>query len=71
MRIYRGLKPIKAMTFDLDDTLYDNWPADHEGQRKRWRSGFRIKSTQCRRLSRWKSGKVSKQQVASENPVKT
>ena len=26
MRIYRGLKPIKAMTFDLDDTLYDNWP---------------------------------------------
>lgn len=26
MRIYRGLQPVKAMTFDLDDTLYDNWP---------------------------------------------
>lgn len=26
MLIYRNLKPIKAMTFDLDDTLYDNRP---------------------------------------------
>ncbi|WP_347253733.1 5-amino-6-(5-phospho-D-ribitylamino)uracil phosphatase YigB [Leminorella grimontii] len=26
MRIYRPLGPIKAMTFDLDDTLYDNRP---------------------------------------------
>ncbi|GAM56336.1 2-haloalkanoic acid dehalogenase [Vibrio ishigakensis] len=26
MRFYRGLSPIKAMTFDLDDTLYDNHP---------------------------------------------
>ncbi|NMH59914.1 HAD-IA family hydrolase [Alteromonas ponticola] len=26
MKIYRPLKPIKAMTFDLDDTLYDNGP---------------------------------------------
>ncbi|MFC5079034.1 Flavin mononucleotide phosphatase YigB [Vibrio thalassae] len=26
MRFYRSLAPIKAMTFDLDDTLYDNWP---------------------------------------------
>lgn len=26
MKFYRHLKPIKAMTFDLDDTLYDNWP---------------------------------------------
>ncbi|OIQ24382.1 5-amino-6-(5-phospho-D-ribitylamino)uracil phosphatase YigB [uncultured Vibrio sp.] len=26
MRFYRRLSPIKAMTFDLDDTLYDNRP---------------------------------------------
>ncbi|MGF1698607.1 5-amino-6-(5-phospho-D-ribitylamino)uracil phosphatase YigB [Vibrio lamellibrachiae] len=26
MRFYRSMSPIKAMTFDLDDTLYDNRP---------------------------------------------
>lgn len=26
MKIYRALRPIKAMTFDLDDTFYDNRP---------------------------------------------
>lgn len=26
MHFYRRLKPIKAITFDLDDTLYDNYP---------------------------------------------
>ena len=26
MRIYRRLNPIKAISFDLDDTLYDNYP---------------------------------------------
>ncbi|OBT10203.1 2-haloalkanoic acid dehalogenase [Vibrio sp. UCD-FRSSP16_10] len=26
MRFYRSLNPIQAMTFDLDDTLYDNHP---------------------------------------------
>ncbi|MGF1752974.1 5-amino-6-(5-phospho-D-ribitylamino)uracil phosphatase YigB [Vibrio makurazakiensis] len=26
MHFYRSPRPIKAMTFDLDDTLYDNWP---------------------------------------------
>lgn len=26
MHFYRPLAPIKAMTFDLDDTLYDNHP---------------------------------------------
>ncbi|MBW3698548.1 5-amino-6-(5-phospho-D-ribitylamino)uracil phosphatase YigB [Vibrio sp. T187] len=26
MKFYRSPQPIKAMTFDLDDTLYDNWP---------------------------------------------
>ena len=24
MRFYRGLQPFKVMSFDLDDTLYDN-----------------------------------------------
>lgn len=26
MKIYRRLNPIKAISFDLDDTLYDNYP---------------------------------------------
>ena len=26
MHFYRPLRPIAAMTFDLDDTLYDNYP---------------------------------------------
>lgn len=26
MKFYRRISPIKAMTFDLDDTLYDNYP---------------------------------------------
>ncbi len=26
MKFYRCIAPIKAMTFDLDDTLYDNYP---------------------------------------------
>ncbi|NIF24535.1 MULTISPECIES: 5-amino-6-(5-phospho-D-ribitylamino)uracil phosphatase YigB [Pantoea] len=26
MKFYRALRPIKAMTFDFDDTLYDNLP---------------------------------------------
>ncbi|MGP8308950.1 5-amino-6-(5-phospho-D-ribitylamino)uracil phosphatase YigB [Vibrio sp. YIC-376] len=26
MKFYRRIAPIKAMTFDLDDTLYDNYP---------------------------------------------
>ena len=25
MRFYRGLQPFKVMSFDLDDTLYDNF----------------------------------------------
>ena len=26
MKFYRPLRAIKAITFDLDDTLYDNYP---------------------------------------------
>ena len=26
MQCYRPVSPVKAMTFDLDDTLYDNEP---------------------------------------------
>ncbi len=26
MKCYRRLNPIKAISFDLDDTLYENWP---------------------------------------------
>ncbi len=26
MKFYRRIAPVKAMTFDLDDTLYDNYP---------------------------------------------
>ncbi len=38
MKIYRPLSPIKAMTFDLDDTLYDNRPVliNLEAQLQQW-----------------------------------
>lgn len=32
MRIYKRLKPIKAMSFDLDDTLYDNMPTIYKAE---------------------------------------
>lgn len=34
MRIYRPLSKIKAMTFDLDDTLYDNGPIIQHANRE-------------------------------------
>ncbi|MCK6265732.1 5-amino-6-(5-phospho-D-ribitylamino)uracil phosphatase YigB [Vibrio sp. ZSDE26] len=34
MRFYRGISPIKAMTFDLDDTLYDNRPVIQRVEQK-------------------------------------
>lgn len=34
MRFYRSLDTIKAMTFDLDDTLYDNWPIIRKVEQK-------------------------------------
>lgn len=38
MRFYRSLGPVKAMTFDLDDTLYDNQPviARLESELQQW-----------------------------------
>lgn len=32
MIFYRKLAPIKAMTFDIDDTFYDNWPYIKEAE---------------------------------------
>ncbi|MDG3086692.1 5-amino-6-(5-phospho-D-ribitylamino)uracil phosphatase YigB [Vibrio hannami] len=34
MLIYRNLKPVKALTFDLDDTLYDNRPVIENVERE-------------------------------------
>jgi HAD superfamily hydrolase (TIGR01549 family) len=32
MRCYRRFSPAKAISFDLDDTLYDNWPVIHKAE---------------------------------------
>ncbi|ELR63234.1 2-haloalkanoic acid dehalogenase [Photobacterium marinum] len=32
MQFYRNLQPLKALTFDLDDTLYDNRPVIHRAE---------------------------------------
>ncbi len=67
MRIYRGLQPIKAMTFDLDDTLSTTGLlVDHEG----WEGDGAVtfESTLCLLLYLWKSDEAVKQQVALENP---
>ncbi len=34
MHFYRTLMPIAAMTFDLDDTLYDNVPVMDKNRRR-------------------------------------
>ncbi|WP_342806557.1 HAD-IA family hydrolase [Alteromonas sp. M12] len=34
MKFYRNFSPIKAISFDLDDTLYDNYPFIMEAERK-------------------------------------
>ncbi|WP_135445478.1 5-amino-6-(5-phospho-D-ribitylamino)uracil phosphatase YigB [Vibrio tasmaniensis] len=67
MRIYRGLKPIKAMTFDLDDTLYDNWPVimKVEKEMAQWLYQKHPVSASLS-LEEWQG---IKQQVASENPA--
>ncbi len=66
MRIYRGLQPIKAMTFDLDDTLYDNWPVimKVEKEMAQWLFQEHPVSTSLS-LEEWQA---VKQQVALENP---
>jgi putative hydrolase of the HAD superfamily len=32
MIFYRSWSPVKALSFDLDDTLYDNWPHIHRAE---------------------------------------
>ncbi|MFY3758398.1 5-amino-6-(5-phospho-D-ribitylamino)uracil phosphatase YigB, partial [Escherichia coli] len=34
MHFYRPLRPLAALTFDLDDTLYDNRPVIAETERQ-------------------------------------
>ncbi|WP_146448116.1 5-amino-6-(5-phospho-D-ribitylamino)uracil phosphatase YigB [Vibrio kanaloae] len=66
MRIYRGLKTIKAMTFDLDDTLYDNWPVimKVEKEMAQWLNQKHPVSASLSQ-EEWQG---VKQQVAAENP---
>lgn len=66
MKFYRSLPEIKAMTFDLDDTIYDNRPiiVRVEAQMRQWlTTEHPISASQP--ISWW--AKV-KRQVASDNP---
>ncbi len=66
MQLYRGLNPIKAMTFDLDDTLYDNWPVimKVEKEMAKWLFSEHPVSSSLS-LDEWHQVKV---QVAQANP---
>lgn len=66
MLIYRNLMPIQAMTFDLDDTLYDNRPVIRhlEQQVASWLQREHP-VTATRSLSWWKALKI---RVAQDNP---
>ncbi|WP_375751902.1 5-amino-6-(5-phospho-D-ribitylamino)uracil phosphatase YigB [Vibrio sp. HN007] len=66
MLIYRNLKPVKAMTFDLDDTLYDNRPVIENVEREMvsWLyTQHPVSSTVP--VSRWRQ---IKREVARANP---
>lgn len=51
MHYYRSLPNIKAITFDLDDTLYDNRPviADLEQKMRIWMNKHHPKTQECTR----------------------
>ncbi len=67
MRFYRSLQTIKAMTFDLDDTLYDNWPIIREVERKatQWLQQNHPISQQWDK-AQWQAFKF---QLAEQNPM--
>ena len=66
MRIYRGLQPVKAMTFDLDDTLYDNWPVIMKVEKEMAQWLFQEHPVSASlSLDEWQA---VKQRVALENP---
>lgn len=66
MRFYRTLLPIAAISFDLDDTLYDNQPVIEKLQRQvtAWLHHYYPRSTQ-KEAAWWE---VIKQQVAIQKP---
>lgn len=57
MKFYRPLKRIEAITFDLDDTLYDNYDVIRrtdtetlksiQGFHPRWQTCRRMRSVRC------------------------
>ncbi|MGB1319287.1 MAG: 5-amino-6-(5-phospho-D-ribitylamino)uracil phosphatase YigB [Vibrio gallaecicus] len=67
MHVYRGITSIKAMTFDLDDTLYDNWPVIMKVEREMvlWLHQHHPVSASIS-LERWQQ---VKQDVAIKNPM--
>ena len=67
MRFYRHLPPIKAMSFDLDDTLYDNYPviSGLEQQLIRWLHTHHP-VTASRSLAWWRQEKLT---LATQNPL--
>ncbi|CAH0542641.1 5-amino-6-(5-phospho-D-ribitylamino)uracil phosphatase YigB [Vibrio marisflavi] len=69
MRVYRRLQTIKAITFDLDDTLYDNRPviARLESELTQWMTEHHPIFI-SRPLSWWKA---FKQELAAKEPTLT
>lgn len=67
MHFYRSPRPIKAMTFDLDDTLYDNWPviARVEKEAAKWLHQTHPISASWT----WEQWQQVKQFVAKQNPA--
>lgn len=67
MLIYRNLQPIRALTFDLDDTLYDNRPVieNLEAEMLRWLHSHHPLSTTIP-VTNWQQ---IKREVALANPA--
>ncbi|MEZ8106707.1 5-amino-6-(5-phospho-D-ribitylamino)uracil phosphatase YigB [Vibrio cortegadensis] len=66
MHIYRRTSVVKAMTFDLDDTLYDNWPVIQNVEQKMvvWLHTHHPVST-LMSIEQWQ---VLKHELAIQNP---
>lgn len=67
MRFYRRLPTIQAMTFDLDDTLYDNYPVIMRVEREvaAW---LKAQYPQCQQLSMGQWHQI-KQQLIIDDPA--
>lgn len=66
MKFYRNLQPFKVMSFDLDDTLYDNTPVLAKAEQQFLQKVIELSQLPALSREEWRSWKVK---VAERDPV--